>query len=106
MYRGQLGGGYIVGQVNAEGELTGDNIAYIYPDFRTAIRGRWCDGSLVSGHLVSVISSCVTEADIVIPVFSEVINPSQLYRFDNFLAFMQNVVKLCATNLVMILLPT
>ena len=80
VYLGQLGGGYIVGQVNTEGDITGDNIAYIYPDFRTAIRGTWCEGRLVSGHLVSVISSCVTEAGIIIPVFSETINPSQSYR--------------------------
>ena len=32
--QGQLGGGYLVGKVDEKGELTGPDIAYIYPDFR------------------------------------------------------------------------
>ena len=30
-----VGGGYIVGRVDAEGGFTGPNIAYIYPDHRS-----------------------------------------------------------------------
>ena len=29
-----LGGGLVVGRVDSEGEFSGPNIAYIYPDFR------------------------------------------------------------------------
>ena len=32
--QGQLGGGYLIGKVDDQGELTGPDIAYIYPDFR------------------------------------------------------------------------
>ena len=41
------GGGCVVGPVNEEGALTGDNIAYLYPDFHTALLGHFNDGQLV-----------------------------------------------------------
>ena len=41
------GGGCVVGPVNEEGALTGDNIAYIYPDFHTAFLGQFTEGQLV-----------------------------------------------------------
>ena len=41
------GGGCVVGPVNEEGALTGDNIAYLYPDFHTALLGQFSDGQLV-----------------------------------------------------------
>ena len=71
--QGQLGGGYLVGKVDDKGELTGPDIAYIYPDFRcyssffkhvvlptcrTAIRGEFVAGQMVSGRQCQVISSC------------------------------------------------
>ena len=37
----QEGGGYLVGQVDQFGSFTGENIAFVYPDFQTAILGRW-----------------------------------------------------------------
>ena len=40
------GGGCVVGPVNEEGALTGDNIAYLYPDFHTALLGHFSDGQL------------------------------------------------------------
>ena len=37
----QQGGGYITGEVDTgSGAFTGDNIAFLYPDMRTAIVGR------------------------------------------------------------------
>ena len=35
VYEGRLGGGYLVGEVDGRGELTGPDLAFIYPDFRT-----------------------------------------------------------------------
>ena len=39
--QGQLGGGYLVGKVDEKGELTGPDIAYIYPDFRFNLVHKW-----------------------------------------------------------------
>ena len=35
-----LGGGYLVGQLNKAGQLTGMDISFIYPDLDTGITGR------------------------------------------------------------------
>ena len=55
------GGGCVVGPVNEEGVLTGDDIAYLYPDFHTALLGHFSDGQLVrwdqSGPL-SLVEEC------------------------------------------------
>jgi len=78
VYEGQLGGGYLVGKVDDKGELTGPDIAYIYPDFRTAIRGEYLNGQLVSGRQCKVVSSRQV-AGVVIPTYSEVWGPSHTW---------------------------
>lgn len=72
----------MVGQVDRAGELTGDKIAFIYPDFRTAIRGQYELGVLVTGHLCRVLSSVQTEAGVIIPVFGNTIDPDLAYHHD------------------------
>lgn len=57
VYEGRLGGGYLVGQVDAAGELTGGDIAFIYPDFRTAVLGTFLGGVMVEGRQCRVVSS-------------------------------------------------
>ena len=50
-------GGCIVGPVSKDsGAMTGPNIAYIYPDGKTAIIGRFLDGQLVKGQYGEVIN--------------------------------------------------
>ena len=46
-WRGLAGNGYIAGPVDEEGEFTGENIAYVYPDLKTAIVGTFKGGLLV-----------------------------------------------------------
>ena len=41
------GGGCVVGHVDEEGNLTGSNIAYIYPDFVTAYIGQFSNGVFI-----------------------------------------------------------
>ena len=72
----------MVGQVDRAGELTGDKIAFIYPDFRTAIRGEYELGVLVTGHLCQVLSSVQMEAGVIIPVFGDTIDPDLAYHHD------------------------
>ena len=43
-----------MGPVDEQGDFTGDNIAYLYPDFSTAILGQFHDGQLVRGVAATV----------------------------------------------------
>ncbi|XP_043917565.1 histone-lysine N-methyltransferase SETD7 [Protopterus annectens] len=49
-------GGSIVGEANEDGEMTGDKIAYLYPDGRTAMYGKFIDGEMIDGRLAYLIS--------------------------------------------------
>ena len=37
-WKGCLGGGFLCGEVDKDGEFSGKDIAYIYPDFKMALR--------------------------------------------------------------------
>ncbi len=54
VWRGLKGGAWVHGKVNEEGELTGENIAYVYPDLRTALIGKFKRGIMVSQRKVSL----------------------------------------------------
>ena len=56
------GGGCVVGRVDDVGELTGIRIAYIYPDWHTALRGEMKEERLVKAKrcVVPAISSVRT----------------------------------------------
>ena len=72
--------GYTVGKVDDSGELTGDDIAYIYPDFQMAIRGKFIEGELIEGYQCEVVG-CYEDCGIMVPVFSECSGPA--YEFEN-----------------------
>ena len=63
------GGGWLTGQLDSRGEMTGDNIAFIYPDLSTAILGRFDRGVLVSG-LPGRITGLEVVEDIAVPQIS------------------------------------
>ena len=46
----------MVGRVDEDGELTGGDLAYIYPDLTTALVGNFKKGELVSGQVSSLVS--------------------------------------------------
>ncbi|XP_049610512.1 histone-lysine N-methyltransferase SETD7 [Syngnathus scovelli] len=48
-------GGCVFGEVNEDGELTGDSLAYVYPDGRTALHGSFVDGELIQAQLATLI---------------------------------------------------
>ena len=76
VYRGLLGGGYLVGQVDRAGELTGPTISYIYPDFRTTITGEFLAGRLVEGKECRVVSSRAEMGDtVIVPEYSDPVSP-------------------------------
>ena len=63
-------GGAIIGHVNEEGELTGPEIAYLYPDFQTGFLGKFENGVLVNAQAVH-LECVVEEYNLLIPLFSE-----------------------------------
>ena len=65
------GGGSIIGQADTKGRLTGDNIAYLYPDFKTALVGKFDDGILVEAREAFVNRVFKNEAGILVPEFTE-----------------------------------
>ena len=70
-WQGCFGGGFICGFVDKEdGSFSGNDIAYIYPDFKTAIKGNFHNEKLVSGQMCEVIGS-ILEHGIRIPIFSQ-----------------------------------
>ncbi|ELK28499.1 Histone-lysine N-methyltransferase SETD7 [Myotis davidii] len=50
-------GGSLVGEVNEDGEMTGEKIAYVYPDERTALYGKFIDGEMLEGKLAALVST-------------------------------------------------
>ncbi|XP_071975535.1 histone-lysine N-methyltransferase SETD7 [Engystomops pustulosus] len=69
-------GGSLVGEVNEEGEMTGEKISYVYPDGKTALYGKFIDGEMLEAKLASLVS--VEEGK---PYF-EIIPGSKVYSFD------------------------
>lgn len=45
------------GLVNEDGEMTGDSVAYIYPDGYTALFGSFVDGELIEARLANLVSN-------------------------------------------------
>uniref|UniRef100_A0A1A7YBU0 Histone-lysine N-methyltransferase SETD7 n=1 Tax=Iconisemion striatum TaxID=60296 RepID=A0A1A7YBU0_9TELE len=50
-------GGCVFGEVNQDGEMTGDSVAYIYPDGHTALYGTFVDGELITARLAMLVSN-------------------------------------------------
>lgn len=48
--------GFLYGQAQQNGRMSGHNIAYIYSDLKTAIKGRFRNGQLVHGVETSIIA--------------------------------------------------
>jgi len=65
------GGGYTVGRVDAEGELTGNNIAFIYPDHRTGLLGHFEKGDMKRCQAVTVQGFETEYKCVSVPYFSE-----------------------------------
>lgn len=47
-------GGCVVGEVNKDGEMTGNAVAYLYPDGSTALYGTFVDGELIEARLATL----------------------------------------------------
>ncbi len=45
------------GEVNEDGDMTGESVAYIYPDVHTALYGSFVDGELITARLATLVSN-------------------------------------------------
>ena len=64
------GGGSVVGRVDRRGRLTGSRVAYIYPDYETALVGVFEDGVMRMGKEAEICGYVEDEAGIKVPIFT------------------------------------
>ena len=72
------GGGCVVGRANKEGDLTGHRIAYLYPDFKTALIGSFTDGVMESAQEAE-LKSIIDDNGVKVPLFTE--PTGDIYQF-------------------------
>ena len=77
-WRGCLGGGYITG-VSENNEITGNNIAFLFPNLIDGILGKFVKGKFVSGVDVQLVNIEI-EDGIAVGSFSCPMNESILMR--------------------------
>ena len=65
------GGGCVVGRVDEDGKLTGTTIAYLYPDFKSALIGTFKDGEMVFSQAAQLTGYTTENSCIKRPVFTE-----------------------------------
>ena len=65
------GGGCVVGRVDKAGSLSGIRLAYIYPDYETALVGVFKDGVMVQGQEATITGVVDDDAGVKIPIFSK-----------------------------------
>ena len=64
------GGGCVVGRVNKAGDLTGHRIAYLYPDFKTALVGSFVEGVMECAQEAE-LKTVIDDNGIKVPIFTE-----------------------------------
>ena len=64
------GGGCVVGRVNEDGDLTGHRIAYLYPDFKTALMGSFVEGVMETARETE-LKNVIDDNGIKVPIFAE-----------------------------------
>jgi len=69
------GGGYIVGRVNEDGQLTGSDISYLFPNIETAFVGQFVDGVLKEARVSKICDVILDYGCIKVPKFAEPTGP-------------------------------
>ena len=83
VWLGLLGGGYLHGKLDSEGGLTGDSVAYIYPDHETVLFGSFENGVMKAAREVEIEDVvCDEENGIPLVKFSLPDERSPFFRFD------------------------
>jgi len=77
------GGSYITGHVDFLGNLTGDSIAFIYPDLKHVLLGTFTKGQLSLGQLCYVTTISFIKAEFPKVTFTTPTVEGPTYTFDN-----------------------
>ena len=48
------GDAFLVGDLDEDGKMHGEEVTYLYPDLVTALAGTFTHGNMVGGHLVQL----------------------------------------------------
>ena len=79
-WRGLLGGAWITGVVDQDGEFSGADIAYVYPDMKTAFRGSFKKGIMVDAK-EALVSGAKCESGLLRLHFSQPVS-GKSFRYD------------------------
>lgn len=72
-------GGIVVGVVDDDGELSGEDIVFLYPDMKTAFMGLFCKGHLVQAQSTT-LEYVHQDQGLLVPFFNDPAGP--IYRRD------------------------
>ena len=78
------GGGCLVGRADSQGRFTGLRIAYLYPDFQTALVGHFENGVMKAAQ-VATLKTTIEDLGVKVPIFTEPKGPfykRELATFD------------------------
>lgn len=67
---GLIGGAFLVGPLDQEGKISGEECIYIYPDLKTVLCGRFKGSQLVSGYASTIVGVRVAN-EILVPVVAK-----------------------------------
>ena len=82
-----LGSAWLVGHLDSVGQMTGSDVAFLYPDLSTALVGQFRNGELVSAVHSRVIG-IREESGLLIPDFERVSETE--FRWD---IYIQRIIK-------------
>ena len=79
---GMLHGAYLHGKVDAKGQLSGDDLAYIYPDGTTSFRGTFENKFMKSARNVDVVKyACDDNGLLIVQDFTEPLS-EHVFKYD------------------------
>ena len=79
----RIGGGAVMGMANGEGELTGDDVIYAYPDYKTLLVGKFSKGVMMSAKqsfATGIVFDDVSGIPMLLP--SQVLNSGNTFSYD------------------------
>ena len=80
-----------MGQLDKFGQMTGSDVAFLYPDLKTALVGEFRNGELVSAFH-AIVTDIHEELGLIIPSF-EKLSKSEFRSVDNYNFFMSQYLN-------------
>ncbi|XP_059084451.1 uncharacterized protein LOC131881575 [Tigriopus californicus] len=74
-----IGGGFLYGYLDTHGKFTGDQMAFVYPDYETALVGRFEDKVMKAGQEATITGTTCDPNEMLVLQFSEPSGPVLFY---------------------------